>query len=406
MKRGMWAALFFVFFWREGASALLTTSTLPKGIQSPSFRFGLVNNVGEKYVEDGRLMNLGDVKSVEFDSATLVKMNAKAQKLLEALNSFGDHHLGDKFNFGVLRFHTTPQVRYFAPIFARGMSDEWTLALALPLITYQNKISITHDHSNLEYYRRQFSGLSQELDEALNTDLAQATNEILRKKGYRPLSDRDESFLGDTQVAAVYKILEATESALIYQAVVGLPTGPAYSPEDLGALNIFGRTSWQSTLAYSRRWGTSGWSWMPYFSCLLYLPDEVQARVPAGEDDVLPEPTSQEKVHRHLAPTLGFGSNFFYEFKDRWIAGAAYELTQKGADSFGGNQRGRYDLLARNTASRAARVKAELTYTSVKSYLNKNALLPLMLSLEVSDTIAGMNVERQLVQEVNLMLFF
>ncbi|MNL18447.1 hypothetical protein D3C87_1395920 [compost metagenome] len=78
----------------------------------------------------------------------------------------------------------------------------------------------------------------------------------------------------------------------------------------------------------------------------------------------------------------------------------------KAADKYAGSRNARYDLLATNTNSQAHRMKLEVTYSSVKSYFRKSALIPLMLSLEVSDVIAGVNIERQVVQEFNFMMFF
>lgn len=397
--------LFYGFVLGATAHALLTTSTLPEGINSPSFRFGVIDKVGERYVADGSLMRLGDVKSIVFDTATLTKMNTDAQKLIDALNSFGDHKLGDHFNFGVLRVHTMPRVQYFAPIFARGMTENWTLGFGIPVVTYQNKISISQDYSNLEYYRQQFKGLSPQLDEALSIDLGGATNEILQSKGYKPLSDRDESFLGDVQIASVYKFFENSKGALIYQTLIGLPTGPGYDSDDLVALNIFGRTTISNTLAYSHKL-TSRFSLLPYANHMVNIPDQITARVPDDEGDSLPDTSSKQRIARAIGDTTTLGSNAFYEINDRWIAGTGYEFLQKKADHYSGSQGSRYDLLSKNTSARAQRVKAEITYSSVKSYFNKSALIPMMLSLEVSDVVAGLNVERQLVQEFNLMLFF
>jgi hypothetical protein len=51
-------------------------------------------------------------------------------------------------------------------------------------------------------------------------------------------------------------------------------------------------------------------------------------------------------------------------------------------------------------------VKAQIVYSTVSSYFKKKSLLPMIASLEISDYVAGVNVERQLAQELNLMLFF
>ncbi|WP_253696441.1 hypothetical protein [Bdellovibrio bacteriovorus] len=387
------------------AQALTSTNVLPEGINSPSFRFGKIDGIDEKYIEDGTLMKLGDYKSVVFDAPTLAKFNSDAKRLIDALNSFGAHSLGSDFNLGVLRVHTKPTVQYFAPVFARGLTKKWTLGLGLPVVTYKNTVSISQQFSNIEYYREQFSGLSAELDSALNTNLAVATQQTLKQKGYQPLANQDETFLGDVQLASVYKFYEDGKQAIVYQAQVNLPTGPAYDPDNLAALNIFGRTNINNTIAYSRKMGKS-FSLVPYLSYIYNVPDKITARVPLDEDDTLPDLASKEEVNRALGDTTTLGSNLFYEMSDSWTFGGGYEYSTKFEDQFSGTKNSRYDLLALNTEMRAQRVKAEVSYSSVKSYFKKTAVIPMIVSLEVSDVIAGVNVERQLVQELNLMMFF
>ncbi|WP_374075601.1 hypothetical protein [Bdellovibrio bacteriovorus] len=387
------------------AHALTSTNVLPEGINSPSFRFGMIDGIDQKYTENGTLMNLGDYKSVVFDAPHLAKFNQDAKKLIDALNRFGGHNLGDNFNLGVLRVETTPKVKYFAPVFARGVTAKWTVGVGLPVVSYENQISLSQQFSNIEYYRAQFSGLSPELDEALNTNLGHATNQTLQQKGYKALNNRSETFLGDVQVASVYKFFEDKSQALIYQAQVSVPTGPQYDPDDLAALNIFGRTNVNNTVAYSKR-VTSRISVVPYLSYLLNIPDQITARVPTNEDDTLPDANTKEDVTRQVGNTTSIGGNLFYEVSDTWTVGGGYEYSLKNEDSYSGSKNSRYDLLALNTDMKAQRVKAEVSYSSVKSYFKKTALIPMIVSIEVSDVIAGLNVERQLVQELNLMMFF
>jgi hypothetical protein len=365
----------------------------------------MISNIGEKYTQNGTLMNLGELKSVVFDAKTLKNFDSDAQKLVDALNSFGQSQMGNQFEMGVLRIRTAPEVKYMAPVYARGLTKKWTLGLGLPIVSYRNVITLSHENSNLDYYRKQYSGLSSELDRALRTDLVQETYQTLQTKGYKPLANRDESFLGDIQAVSIYKFFEDSQSALIYQASLSLPTGPQYDSDDLSALNIFGRTSLNNTVAYSYRLA-SRWTVLPFASYLYNLRDQVTARVPQSADDTLPGEESKESVSREIGNTAALGSNVFYELNDSWQLGAGYDFSMKASDKYSGAKNSRYDLLATNTDSQAQRMKFEVTYSSVKSYFRKTALIPLMVSLEVSDVVAGMNIERQVVQEFNFMMFF
>lgn len=387
------------------ARALPSTSLLPAGINSPSVRIGNIQGIGERYTEDGTLMKLGDYKSVVFDAPTLAKFNQDAKKLIAALNRFGAQALGDQFNLGVLKVDTAPHVKYYAPVYARGVTNKWTLGFGLPVVTYTNKISISSQFSNIEAYRRQFSGLDPELDAALNTDLSAATNQALADKGYKPLTNRNETFMGDVQLVSMYRLYSDVDQTLVYQAQVGLPTGPQFNADDLAALTVFGRTTLNNSFIYSRKLG-KGFTAVPYASYLYNIQDEVTARVPTSEEDTLPDASTKEKVQRKIGSTTTLGGSLVYDFNDSWSLGTGYELSQKEKDTYRGSKDSRYDLLSAKTVLNAQRAKMELTYSSIKSYFRKTALLPMMVALEVSDVIAGTNVERQFVQELNLMMFF
>lgn len=386
-------------------ASLIGTSTLPEGINSPSLRFGMVDGISQKYTESGSLMNLGDYKSVVFDAKSLAKFNADAKRLIDALNRFGGHNLGDAFNLGVLRVDTMPKVQYYAPVFARGITKNWTVGFGVPIVSYTNKISLSQEFSNLDYYRQQFSGLNAELDAALNTDLSKATNETLTAKGYKPLTSRDESFIGDVNVVSIFKFYEKGDSTLAHQAQLNLPTGPKYDTDDLAALNVFGRTNLTNTFVYSHKVFTGAYL-VPYVSYLINIPDGITARVPTDEDDTLPDANTKEDVTRILGNIATLGGNAFYEITDSWMLGAGYDYSTKDKDVYRGDRNSRYDLLAVNSASTAHRVKAELTYSTVNSYFKKKAIIPMMISYQISDVFAGVNIERQLAQEMNLMMFF
>lgn len=386
------------------AQALLSTEILPADINSPSFRMGSIDKVDERYTENGTLMKLGDVRSVVFDAETLAQFNPEAKKLISALNRFGNLNLGDNFSLGVLRVDTRPVVKYFAPVFARGLTKHWTLGVGLPIINYQNKITLSQQFSNLDYYRSQFSGLDPELDTALNTDLTASTRQTLRDRGYKALENRDETFLGDVQIASIYKVFETPAQALIYQAQLSLPTGPRYDSDDLAALNIFGRTNLNNTFAFSQKWGRA--SFVPYISYVINIPDQITMRVPRDENDTLPDQATKEDIMRHLGATLTTGGNIFYELSDSWKIGSGFESAQKGSDSYQGTKNSRYELLTKGTDLQAQRVKAEIAYSSVSSYFKKESTVPMVVALEISDVISGSNVERQLVQELNFIMFF
>ncbi len=171
----------------------LTTETLPTNIYSPAFRYGQISGLDEHYSESGTLQKLKDLKSIEFDAETLSQFNSKANELISTLNKFGVYKAGDLFNLGTLEIDTKPEIKYFAAILAKGLSESWTIGVGLPVIKYSNQIQLTQKFSNMDYYN-QFRGLSPELDQALDTDLTVETQTALSNKGYKPLESTEKQF--------------------------------------------------------------------------------------------------------------------------------------------------------------------------------------------------------------------
>lgn len=390
-----------------GAWALSSTDTLPAGISNPQVRMGSIENLGHRYTDSGTLMYLGDTKSVVFDAESLMQLNAAARNLVEALNRFGTQELGNNLNLGVLRVKTLPQISYVAPVFAHGVSDRWSLGLGLPVITYKNQVSLSQEGSNLEFYRSQLTGLSPELDEALQTDLVYETVATLSERGYKPIENKNETFLADVQLSSLYRFMEDERQSALYQVTLTLPTGPKYNPDDLVAINSFGRTSIENKIIYQQKID-SFWKVAPHFAHSYFFPEHITMRIPENENDYLPNSSRKSDVRRDIGSTFTLGADLGLEVSKVWSFGFGYELGHKLKDSIRGSDYPdeQYDLLERNTDSNFQRVVAQVTYSTIDLFFKKKALIPMMVSLTLGDTIAGRNIERRSNQELNFMLFF
>lgn len=385
--------------------ALLVTELLPKGVSSPTFSSGLVDGLDQRYTEDGTLMKLGDYKSVMIDSATLSKMDPRAKELIQALNRFGTQGLGDNFTLGVLRVETSPTIKYFAPVFAHGITDKWTVALGVPIISYTNKFNLKQTDSNIDFYRSQLSGLSGQLDQALMTDITSAASEVLRAKGYKSLESKDETFIGDIQLVSINELIHEDIYSLYFQNQLNLPTGPKYDSDDLLALNTFGKTSLESTLTFKSSLNTTV-DLIPYASYTMNLPSQVTMRVPKNEEDFFPEESQKQSLTRKIGDSTKLGAAIGFNFGDNISLVSSYEVLKKNEDSISGVTSGRQDLLTQQSDSQATYVANQISYSTVKSYFNKTSAIPFIAAYQISDTIAGKNIERRLQHDIKFMLFF
>lgn len=378
---------------------------LPAGINSPMFNYGVFQNIGQRYEEDGSLWKMGDLRSVEYDASYLTKVSPDAKNLITALNAFGLSH-GQDINYGVLKFDIDPRMQYFAPIYAYGVSKNWTVALGAPIITYEVDIHLHTVNSNLESYKAVYMGrVSDELDSALNLDIKSETLKTIEQRGYKPLQNQKSQFMSDMQIVSIYKLQQLPRMDLFYLTTIGLPTGPSYDPDDLVALNTFGLASIENTIASTFK-GVYGLSATPYIGYQYVLPDKITARVPLDDDDNLPDASQKENVDRRTGGKWIFKAEGEWQATDALTFSSAYTQNQKAPDTFSGSSGTRYDLLSKNTYTREQIYSAKVSFNTVKAYFKKRALIPFMVYYEFSDLFKGENVNRRTLHELNFKMFF
>ncbi len=390
------------------ASAMDSTEVLPESINSPMLRMGVVSGIGMKFMAGGDLMSLGDTNSIQFDTRTLTQFEPRVKQLVSVLNQFGSQRLGDALSLGVLRVETVPEVRYLAPVYARGVAANWTIGLGIPVLTYKNKLSLHQTGSNVAAVRAQIGNALPELNavfDELDVSLAVRARDVLAQKGYKPLADRSESQVGDLQMVSLYQFAKREKLSAQLKTIVSLPTGQGDDPDDLADLGAFGYTAIDNQVVGNyivngriKVAAKSGYR--------LTLADNVVRRVPVDESDSLPGADTKETVDRETGGAFYGGASISYNISNTIDCAAGYEISRKFRDKYGGSKGKRYDLLGGNTDSTAERIRLALSYSSVESFFSGKAWLPSMISYEFSDTIRGVNTERITVHEISLQLFF
>lgn len=402
VKRLDYFGLIFLLFYTAPVFSL-PTQTLPKGLRSPAIRWGALTSLDQKYSDQGKLVRLKDTKSIEFDSETLAKFNSRAESLIETLNRFGLYKAGDLFNLGTLEINTQPEINYKAPIFAYGLSANWTIALGIPIVEYKNDIQFRQTFSNVDYYN-QFRGLSAELDQALDTDLSVETQKVVQEKGYKPLTSRNETFIGDIQLVSLYQIPQERRQ-IILQTTMTVPTGPEYDADDLVALNTFHEFSIEQSTGI--QWTTMTWlDVMPLVNLKYFIPMQKTMRVPKNSDDVLPDQNTKDQITENKGLLYEVGLQTQLNLSDSFSIKGLYTMGQQQATRYSSSNKGSTDALEKNTFSEWQKVRLDFDYSSVSQYMKSKSGIPYILSLSIFDTIRGKNIERRLGQELNLTLFF
>lgn len=388
--------------------AMDSITNLPAGISSPAWKQGYIFGADQKFDSQGDLYNLSDLNSIELNINNLQAIEPDIKKLESALNKFGQNGLGSTLHLGVLKVTAEPTINYSVPMLGHGINENWMVGVGLPVIHYTNKLNFLHSGSNIDELKRQFYGVSDSIDDAfdrLDNDLIPVAQQTLRDKGYKALETRNETFLGDIQLASFYILYKDSLVGLRWQSMMNLPTGPQDDPDDLADLNIFGRTAWENSLVSNFNFWKNfvlavkgGYKWV--------IPDRMRARVPLNATDTLPGKDRVSFVDRDIGDSFTFGSSLTYSTHGGLGLGAGLNGNIKQADSYSGSLAGDYSLLSKDTASYSLSSIYELSYDTVALYLSKKALLPMIISMSFSDTIRGQNVQRLTQTEFTATLFF
>jgi hypothetical protein len=393
------------------AQAMDSTDLLPAGVNSPAFRYGIVSGVDSKYTNDGSVASLNDINTIEFNSEQLVKISPEITTLVNILNQFSQQQLGSQISLGTLRIETVPEVRYKVPIYARGITDDITIGIALPIVSYKNKLSLNQSASNAKAICAQFQGIQlPEIEDAcrqLDIKITDAVRDELAKKGYKPIKDRDETILTDLQLVGFWKMHDNKNSktSAYLRTTLNLPTGPANDPDDLADLGASGNTSAEEQLMLNYL----PFKWLRIAANASYkwsVPDKAEMRVPGSPGDFLPGPESKEKVSRDVGDTVSTGIALTGYIGDLFSVAGGYQVSRKFADKYDGTRGLRYDLLSKDTASVSHKLRAALGFDTIAIYQRTKKFPPLKLDFEVTNSFAGTNSDRQLVNEFSLTLFF
>jgi hypothetical protein len=391
--------------------AMDSTELLPSQVNSPAFRYGIVSGIDSKYSSDGSVATLNDINTINFTSDQLVKISPEVAKFVDVLNQFSQQRLGSQLNLGTLRVETEPNVKYFAPIYARGITDNFTLAVAMPIVFYENKLKLNQSNSNIKAICSQFQGLNEDLPEIreacalLDVKIVDSVAGELQKKGYKPIQDRNETVAGDLQIVSLFKAHDNGTTSTLLKHTLTLPTGQKNDPDDLADLGVFGITAFEPAVVFNY----APWRKIRLAAKASYkfvAPDKSEMRVPGSEGDVLPGIESKEIVSRNIGDSFTVGGAANLAIGNYFSLAGGYEITTKAKDSYSGSKNARYDLLAKDSSSLAHKIKGGVSFDTISLYQRKKNFPPLKVDYEIVNTIAGKNTDRQIVNELSLTMFF
>ena len=388
---------------------------LPKGVWHSRFIFGNVSEVAHLFDHSSRLTSISRY-NIDFDNDFLKKMDPRSEELIDALNKLYDG-AGDKLHLGSLKFYGGPEVFYFAPVLAYGVTDRWTIGIGLPIVSMYGNVttetegintasSILNDITPFTGGREGFKykELIRNLGEL--TDLEEKFNQTLRERGYKPFDGSNFRGIGDLKIFSFYNYFNRSPWYFTLMTTINLPTGPKDDPDDLVDFPNFAQTGIELKTHHqfqvSNRF-TLGSALSYYY----IMPDRLVKRVPKDEDDILPEADRKEFLYRNLGDEISVETFGNFNAMNFLSFNVSLALFLKGSDYYLGDRLGYdYSLLSTNTKGQWVEGKVGVSFSSIPWFKAGKFPLPLMISYNYSDVLYGHNVHREVRHEASLLLFF
>lgn len=400
---GLWLIVSTVTFGFEN------TKVLPKGVRNLTIK-NLQTTIDQKSDQKGSLQPLSKPLAKDLKFKNIVNGEEGVKKAaLEAFLNYEKFNLDDS----VGKFYADMQgsVRVVAPIFSYGLTENLTIAIAIPY--YHAKMGInlafranqTADDFIMRLHSEGYNqtAAAQEAADKMR-DAVGELNKKLVENNYRPLENWEGQGLGDMTVAAKYRFYNGDILKISTTNGLMAPTGKTADPNILNGIP-FGDGGWDifSSIGFDEYLSESVFlNQYVKYSYQTYARRDIRL---ATEDESIEVPLKNTRYK--LGDKIDAGLSLQYEPSNGLVSGIGYTYFNKYGD--------RYEL----SDFRAAKAKIEgetdetnhygearLGYSSVPAFQRGEFGVPFSATLEYKKHLASKHsVVRDMVS-VDFAMFF
>lgn len=369
---------------------------------------GTFEGVGSALNQRLTWQKLGDGLASEIETASFLAYARHNNKNLQKKDFQANAVIGE--TFGDVKARVTATV----PVFAYGLSDIWTTAIAVPVV--YSKVRVTTGFVAFDNFRTFVNKMSEDgkRNKALEaqTKSAQAIDTKLTGQGYSPRYSRSKTEVGDVVWVNKFQVVKDKTVKVAVQPQVVFPTGKRASihdPFDIGTgdgqfdvglkgvadVRLSSTLNWVSSVGYTAQ-----------------LPDKKSQRIPESPDSRT-SPDVDQSTYRDLGDILAASSGVAYQvnFLDPGlIASTTYTYQYKEPDRYAGANQNiggeRYNYLEKETEQSMHAVRAGLGYSTVGRYLKGEFAIPFETNLGFTKVVGGRNVKVTDLASLELVMYF
>ncbi len=360
----------------QPATGMEDTKVLPKGVRNVILR-SVSTEISSSTDAGGNQRPLGAQleQGVTFSQLTATRSGldrAQSEAFLQQNGFAADE------NIGQFTADLRGKVQVIAPVFSYGVTERWTLALAVPVYSAHTAVDVGfrtnargQEFINL-LASPQHNNTQKAREAATQMNLAMARMQAkLAANNYQPLEDWSATALGDITLLSKYRALSTPVASVAVSNGIILPTGRVDDPNILHDIG-FGNGAYGLLTGVSVDEPLVGPFFLnQYAQYTAYLPATRSLRMKTADEAL---EVSTEAVRVDAGDKFDLGASLQADADNGLQGGVGYIWSKKLGDKIrAGDSRA---ALEANTVQTSQNAEAALGYSTIAAYQRGTAAVP------------------------------
>lgn len=397
-----------LFLFSTQALSFEHTKVLPRGVRNFSLR-AIGTDICEKTDRYGHAQPLAEPLAKELTFAKILngESGLKRQQLEAFLNLNG---YSQDESVGRFSADLKGRVDVTAPVFSYGLTDTWTIALAVPYYRAKTAVAVGFKPNGMA------NNFLAKLQEPLNNQTVSAReaaekynnavgelNNKLSDNAYSELGSWSGQGLGDTIVAAKNRSYQSEHLAVAVTAGFVAPTGRGDNPDILTDLG-FGDQQWDIFSQLTLDQPLVGGLVVSEYAKFTHQAAGTKNVRAKTEDEAIEVETRQ--VAFKLGDKVDAGASLVYEHSTGLSAGVGYAYFRKDGDRYRGIGTDSAREWEKDTNQSANYAEYKLGYSTLPAFQSGTFKVPLAVGVEYKRQLSSRNMPISNLAQAEFSLFF
>lgn len=387
--------------------SLGSTQVLPKGIRSVQVT-NLTTTVDGWYNDTGVTAGVAEPFNQQLSYSRLLKAESNENLKLNVESQLKNKGVDLNSIAGTSYADINTRAVVTVPTFAYGLTEKWTLAIAIPIVYTNMDVATGFVGSpQLQKLVTDFSAKSRKQTKLIESKLTDVIATELSNKGYKPLEDEERTQMGDLTLVAKYL---AYQDLNVSWAITNRFVFPTAKIRDVNRVVDPAAGDGQFD------WGVDSTIVVPVNSTIsviqqvgytIQFADTLETRIPISKEERLStdiDPGASRDIGDQVYGSLGTQ----IKANDSLAFGGSYTIAYKERDQWRGTlaSQDRYNVLGVETEQFLQAFFLQTSVSTIESFKRQAFPIPMTATVGVGKVTDGRNIRHDPLWSVNMSMFF